>query len=537
VLGLFRALLAGLLPLTGPAIAIATVESTGEVLIKGADGVLRTPHTGGWTGARAVSIPRAGGIQFAWGTATLILESADANGADLELGHAPADHCALRGGHLEVRADSAITVELGRASVVVQGTATFLHAPDLESTIRVFEGRAVVSADDKTFTLAAQDGLRVSSSGEISRARLIPPPVIRPPDEVVEPPLTLTAVRMDERISAGAIRVEVSDHETFWQAAENFIVRPDEPVVITDLSDGTKFLRVSSVNRAGLAGPPGPVFRTTVLSGPPEVRAADWIQTGRIRGQFSPPIPRAEVVWHHVRTVSDDSGSFVIAPDLPYGLVIADIRPGASAMALLSDPDHFAWWLEAPPEQIERRLFVRTDILPFRNASSRAEVRLDGRRLPPGDTRIAVPPATARTFEFFLDDQPFGTLLVQQDVEGPKILNVGLETRGPAERFYVLADVVDLGIGLDLPALAIFESDAGERVEIPLHRVSKLRLEGRTETTAPPRGRSRIWWVRVEARDLLGNLSRFEQAIYYKRQKKYLSISLKDLVKIWKNKI
>lgn len=521
----------------------AGIQSYGTVLVTNSAGVIRPPDASFPKDARAVSIDGRGGLL--WTTAAGVsarLESRGYHGA--MLGIESEGEWVLREGSLDVSSKSALTVRIAESIVRLKGRAVMTHIPEIESVVRILDGSADVRVRDRTLNLKSLDAIRLSESAEPQSERLLPPPIVADLKPVSVLPILLAASVTDEHILAGAILVECSTREHFWKEAKRFLFHPAEPLILPDLPEGPVYVRVRSVSRSGLEGPPTPTAQTTVLRSPVRLAARQAIQTRIIRGQLVPPLENLPVRWDNLRAVTDSQGRFELHPDDPFGLTAAplevELNGGrqiiADPVVFLSDPDHLSYILPSAGENGAPQLFIRVSDLRVRSASDRIRIFLDGTQLASEETRVMAPPAISRDIQFKYPDTSVHVTLIH-DAEGPRILNVSLEIRGAAEKLYVLADVLDLGIGLRLPAHATFENDAGEQIHIPLQKVSPIRLEGSARTDVPLRRRSQIWWVRVQASDLLGNTSLFENSVYHKRQKKFLSVGLKDLVKIWKNKL
>lgn len=532
------AVLTGILAFAG----LASADVYGTVHVTNAAGLVRVADRSMPDDVQAISIDGIGGISWSSTEAAWTLESSGPEGANLH--RRSNGEWALAEGRLEVAADSQVSVRVAGVLIRMAGWAVLKHVPDVESEIRILDGIASAHGYGRTIALSALDFLRISAEGGISTGRLLPPPHVAAPPEFGAAPLHLTAELTDDKILAGAILVECSERRLFWTESHRFLFRPGVPLILSDLPGGEFFVRVSTINRAGMGGRPTPVFKTTVLTGPPTLTGRTEIHTRMIQGRLEPPVRNASIRWDRFRTVSDDQGGFEFRPDLPLGLTIGDlcVDVGGREMCIeeplvfLSDPDRMTYLLPVSDESHRPLLFSRVSSIRLRNSSQRFSVRMNGIHLSSTETWILTAPAIPQTLQVDREGTPFEVSILQ-DADGPRILNVALESRGTAERFYVLADVLDLGIGLRLPAKAVFESDAGERVDVPLEKVSEIRLEGRAAMESPRKNRSRVWWVRVEADDLLGNRSMFEKTVYHKRQKKFQSVGLKDLVRIWKNKL
>ncbi len=506
--------------------------------------------------ARSIGIEGLGGVFSATPFGSLLLESAGSHGARLEL---PAPHqLMLIDGILDVFARSTVTIRAAGVSIQARGRAVVTHRPDLETILRMESGLAEVDADNRRWTVSAGEALRVPASSPASIVRLLSPPRLVRPANVLVPPIQLTAELDRENTTEGVLEVACSTRPMFWESARRYLFLPGEPILLTDAPGGPVYIRARTIDRSGIPGVATEVYPVVILDRPPGVVVPARLQTETLRGRLDPPLARAAVRWDHLRVLTAPSGSFEFEPNTQFGLIVSDLALEVSdpampleTLLLLSDPDKISVF-SAPSGGQPRRaaqLFIRTDQIAIRNTSTRTRLMLNGMPLTDPDTRLAVlpsieqrlvlewfPPRPARDARAEGDDRY--ELSILRDIDGPKILNVSLESRGGPEKFYVLADIVDLGIGLQLPAHAIFESDAGDRLAVPLHLVSDLRLEGRAMSQESDRGRrSRVWWIRIEAADLLGNRTTLEETLFEKRQRKFISIGLKDLVRIWKNKL
>lgn len=494
---------------------------------------------------KSIRIDGLGGLRLAPSWGSMILEAPGHQGARLDR---ISDRAwVLDEGILEIISDTPIEIRVGAAAVTGEGRISITRIPDVESIIRVFDGSAAVRGENQDVRIGALEAVRIPPAGPLKREYLPPAPAMSAIPAFSADPLTLTVQPADERILDGAVQIEWSDNEIFWETGRRCFFSPHEPAVLAGLPAGKIYLRARSVSRAGLAGPAGKIFSTTVLAATPHLTDAPILQSGTLAGRLNPPIGPLTVRWGNERTSTDSAGAFEFRPSGQLGLTIADLLvdlPGGTLqvpapMTFLSDPDRLSYFFPYLSPDPAAQVFIRSKSILVRNLSADAGTMLDGIPLDIGDTVLLVPHTARRRLKLTGTDTPY-EITISQDNEGPRILNVSLETRGAAERFYVLADVVDLGIGLQLPARAVFESDVGERLEISLERISELRLEGRADASAlvaSRKARSSVWWVRVHVEDLLGNVTRYEKAVYHKRQKKFASIGLKDLVRIWKNKL
>ena len=524
----------------------------GAVRMTTADGIVHPVDSIRDDGFKKIQIVGPGGIHWSSDFLEISLESAGREGAELRLDGPKTKPAAmtLMCGTLDLMTDSPVEVHLADAAVTVRGHAVLTLVPDMESTIRIFSGEAVVRIGAERIVLSSLKALRLRKSKKSSPETLLPAPQMSAPPKVLFVPLELIVQPADEKLSAGAIQVECTTREHFWEGASRFLFGPAEPVVLTDLPEGIVYIRVRTISRAHLAGPPGPYFSTRVLKDPPQVFLPNPLQSEILQGQLIPPIPNAVIRWDMFRTVTNENGAFTFHPDNTMGITVADLRMEADGSVsfvlepaiLLSDPDHMAHLVIPQTDSRQASIFIRTTQITVRNTSSQMRIILDGIPMDSAETMITAPPHTSRVvkFERTGGDPPIRELAIYQDAEAPRILNVSLESRGATERFSVHADILDLGIGLRLPAKAVFENDAGERLDMNLYQISDLRLEGSASLTAlqGSRGiRSSVWWVRVEAEDLLGNAARYEKTVFHKRHHKFVSVGLKDLIQIWKNKL
>lgn len=507
---------------------------------------------------QAVNIGGVGGMLRPMESGYWKLESRDHHGALLEM-KSPREWI-LKEGTLEVGMYGVrppVKVWIDGAQVEISGDVFLSAAADLESSVSVYSGKAVVRTSahgnrraSTPQTLNALDAIRFSNGEDQGvLEKLMPPPLVAKPPAEISPPFVLNVEIPDERIEAGAILLEYGTRSNFWISADRHLFLPGETVMLSDT--GAVYIRLRAVNRSGRAGPPTKIFQVRMHTAAPaflapDVSAGDFFQSFPINGRIDLPAAGAVVRWNGLRTTTDTGGNFEIRPDLPFGIWVDDLCVEMAGLthciplAYVSDPDSLTRWMPAENVQNPSTLFIRAPFVAFRNRSSLVQAFLDDAPMPETATQISAPMAVQRKMIFQSPDRVLPTMSIMNDTQGPKILDVRLGSRGDATLFYVSADVVDLGVGVALPARAVFENEVGERLEVTLQRVAGIRLEGR-----PAAGdwqnvrniRSRVWWVRVEVEDLLGNGSKFEQAVFRKRNKKFLSLGLKDLVQVWKNKI
>lgn len=493
----------------------------------------------------ALFIDGAGGAFVSWDSGFLRLESERLRTAHLDF--ESRDAWMLGEGVLEWMLPETIYVRIGEAEVLARGHVVVRYAPDIGSLVSVEKGHAWVKSRRRKAFLPATHAVRIRPDGAMTRERLLPPPPVVALPPYTTAPLMISTEIDDERTLTGAVQVEVSADEHFWENAIHRLFRPGVTLMLADAPGGRVHVRLRAVNRSGTPGPATRVFSTWVMTTPPRWTPPSVILSGAWRGRIDPPLSNVTLRWNGLRCVTDTEGAFAFHPARPLGISVSDLEIDAGAgtpvgrqpVVHLSDPDSLASVLtnEGDPRP---SLFIRVPQISVRASSKQAQVSLDGLPLSEAETRVSVPLYTHRTLRIQLPDGPLDITLVQ-DTEGPRILNVDLQAGDAAsEAFYVIADVIDLGIGLTLPARAVFENDAGQRLEVPLRQIDGIRLEGRASTAALDTGRksrSRVWWIRIETQDLLGNTSSFETSLFRKRQKKFVSVGLKDLVHIWKNKL
>lgn len=537
--------------ITAPAVAPSSADDAvqewyGQVFVTSPQGLVRPVESSSrWAATKEIRIDGRGGIRWQTPDGFVRLESTGHHGATLSL-DAP-DSWSLEEGLLEVSRDLPLDVRMGSSRVVLdRGHLAIHHLADAECTIRLFSGRATVGTSRGKSMLTGMDMARILPGQEPARSILMAPPRMVVPPQVVSAPLSLVLVPTDERMEEGAVMVECSTRRGLWEQSVRTLFGPGEPVMVSEIPQGRIFVRVSTVNRSGVAGPPSPAVQVFALNQGLRLIGQKDIFIDSIQCRIDPPLDGCAVRWGTVRTFTDTAGEFILRPEISFGLTVADLvitPPGEMApptrepVMVLSGADRLAV-LASTESQSPHTVFVRHSSIRVCRNSEQAKVRIDGANCDESETDVSLPTSVRRLLTVFRKpgDKPIEMELLQ-DTEGPRILNVSLETRGSAERFYVMADILDLGIGIRLPARAFFENDAGQKFDMPLNRVSDIRLEGRAADRVESKHRINVWWVRVESEDRLGNRSIFEKTVYHRRHKKFLSVGLKDLAKIWKNKL
>ena len=534
-------LIAFLLTASPAARSDPTADFFGQVLVTSAGGAVRPMSGLPASDFRVISIVGPGGAFWPVDSGFVRFESADRRGARLVANQER--EWILEEGSLEMSGGDTINIRCGRLRVTGRGHVMIEQLSEHESHVGVYEGSVTIRSADMNRALNPYDAVRATEDGKITRERLLPPPHIAALPLYTSTPMRIDSEIDNENIFAGAVSVEWSQREHFWESAERKLFRPHEPIILTDLPDGRIFIRCRSVNRSASPGPSRADSTWILNRGARPVTLPELIFVP-FRGELAPPLPDVAVRWNGVRTRTDSEGHFELS-EAQFGLYLSDIEIDAgpfaprthSRAAALSDPDRVARILPQPENPGRLALFTRMPFIPLFRADG-AAVTLDGLPVEERDTHVEAPLYTHRHLRMDAGGERPLELTIVRDTEGPRILRVELETReSAANQFYVVADILDLGIGLQLPVQAVFESDAGEHLEFPLLQVDRIRLEARVSAEAARPGRSRVWWIRVEARDLLGNSSLFEKTLFRKHEKKFLSVGLKDLVHIWKNKL
>ncbi|MBI4178800.1 hypothetical protein HY522_05140 [bacterium] len=498
----------------------------------------------------------------------------------------------MDGREREALCGAGMVIRIGALKAALSGEGFARVSAEVESVLGVYSG-SVIARDAANsgarLEMGPLDVLRIPHSRPPRRERLLPPPLVSPLNRWMAMPATIPIEISRELTLAGAILVECSQTRNFWSQSDRHLFQPGDPVVLTRSCAGPTdtapvHLRIRTVSRSGLAGPVTGPFAVRLFSEAPDflfprTTPGDFFQLDAIHGQLEIAETGIPVRWGGVRAYSDSAGRFEIRPGLPLGIRVDDLRVDVAGFsrsqpaACVTDPDQVSRWSAAAAGSRPAQppiLYVRTPSVFFSNRSGDVRPWLDGKPLTESETAIDVFPTNRRQLRLVMASgqgspvpnasvsensrrefsplriggKPVGAdhpeIGILKDTEGPRILNVSLETAGEGAPFSVAADVLDLGVGLSLPARAVFENDAGGTMRVLLERTSELRVEGRpspADWETFGRVRSQIWWVRVEIEDLLGNVSTFEQSVFHKRNKKFLSVGLKDIVQIWKNKL